>query len=59
MIRNRPPELSIPKLAEKAGVNESFIKSLIYGGVKDAAVGRIEALYNALADRPLFSEQDK
>lgn len=56
LIHNRPPETSLLQIADKANVSLRFVQSLVYGGVTDAAVGRIEALYNALSDKPLFQQ---
>lgn len=58
LVRNRPISMTYEKLAELSDLQSNWIATFAQGKMKEPGVSKVEALYNALAEAPLFPSKD-
>jgi len=59
LLRNRPRPMSLDKISEKIGVSVGWLTTLTSQHPPiGARVDAVERLYNLLADKPLFTDDD-
>ncbi len=50
LLAERPTELSLREIAEGAGVGHQWVRSLVYGAIKEPGVTKLEKVYGFMLD---------